>query len=227
MNERIPKWPFRFLRWFCPPGLLEEIEGDLLQRYERDLDHKLPGRVANRHSRRVADARLLWNTLRFLRPGIILRNKFSFDQNPIDMWMQQLKFSARVLMKDKFFSTLNVLGLALGISVSIILLLILQNDLTYDQHYTQYKRIYRLGSHYQITGTDEYVGVTARELGPILKEELPEIESFARLSRWSTTLVKAPGIKDKAFYETKIAQTDSCRSPPCGDHDKHSKKIFW
>ena len=30
-------WTFRFLRWFCPAQLFEEIEGDLIQKFERDL----------------------------------------------------------------------------------------------------------------------------------------------------------------------------------------------
>ncbi len=159
----LSKFAFRFLRWFCPAHLYEEIEGDLIQKFEKDA--KLFGE-------RKAKRRLIWNALRFFRPGIILRNKVSFGTNPIDMWLQQLRFSIRVLMKDKFFSALNILGLALGISVSIILLLILQNDLTYDQHYSKHERIYRLGSHYQITGVDEYVGFTARELGPIVQDQL-------------------------------------------------------
>lgn len=193
-------WPFRLLRSFCPPHMVEEIEGDLLQKFERDV---------KAFGARKAKGRLLWNVMRFCRPGILLRNRFSIGFNPIDMWMQQVKFSTRVLLKNKFFSTLNTLGLALGISVSIILLLILQSDLTYDQHYIRHKEIFRLGSHYQITGTDELLGVTARELGPILKEQYPEIESLTRLSRWGNTLVKVPGAREIAFYESRIAQTDS------------------
>ena len=61
--------------------------------------------------------------------------------------MHQLKFAIRVFLKDKFFSTLNILGLALGIAVSVILLLILQNDLSYDKYHVKHKQIYRLGGH--------------------------------------------------------------------------------
>ena len=65
------------------------------------------------------------------------------------MLSTNLKFALRVFLKDKFFSVLNILGLALGIAVSIILLLILQNDLTYDQYHVNHERIYRLGGHLQ------------------------------------------------------------------------------
>jgi hypothetical protein len=37
-NNHIPKhWSFRFLKWFCPDHLYEEIEGDLIQKFQRDL----------------------------------------------------------------------------------------------------------------------------------------------------------------------------------------------
>ena len=58
----------RFLKWFCPEHLYEEIEGDLIQKFNRD---------AKVFGERKAKERLIWNVVRFLRPGIVLRNKFS------------------------------------------------------------------------------------------------------------------------------------------------------
>ena len=126
------------------------------------------------------------------------------------MFANHLKFAIRAFLKDKFFSGLNLLGLALGITVSIILLLILQNDFTYDQHYANHKRIYRLGAHYQITGTDALIGSTARELAPILRDVYPEIEAMVRIKTFDRQLVKEESKgPDKIFYEENIAQTDS------------------
>lgn len=123
----------------------------------------------------------------------------------------QLKFFTRIFLKDKFFSILNILGLALGIAVSILLLLILQNDLTYDQYHTQHKRIYRLGGHLWATGIDVSVARSARELGSILKAELPEVQEVVRANSWDHTLVKYQNKQgeEKAFYEENIVRTDS------------------
>ncbi|HTF18011.1 MAG TPA: ABC transporter permease [Chryseolinea sp.] len=126
------------------------------------------------------------------------------------MWLSQLKFSIRILLKDKFFSVLNIFGLALGISISIILFLILQNDFTYDQHYANHDRIYRLGAHYQIPGNDEYIGSAARELAPILLQTYSEIETLVRIHTTKQRLVKEPGQGTaKSFYEDHVAQADS------------------
>lgn len=127
------------------------------------------------------------------------------------MLLTNLKFAVRVFLKDKFFSILNILGLALGIGVSIVLLLILQNDLTYDKHNLNYQRIYRLGGHLSATGVDFRSARSARELGHILKEEFPEVHEVVRANSWDHTLVKYNPVNgtEKSFYEEDIVRTDS------------------
>jgi putative ABC transport system permease protein len=127
------------------------------------------------------------------------------------MLRTHLKFATRVFMKDKFFSALNILGLALGIAVSIILLLILQNDLTYDQYHANHARIFRVGGHLQATGVDARSARSARELGNILKAEFPEVQEVVRANSWDHTLVKYDDGKGnvREFYEEDIVRTDS------------------
>jgi putative ABC transport system permease protein len=126
------------------------------------------------------------------------------------MLQTHLKFFIRAFLKDKFFSTLNVLGLALGISVSVLLLLILQPDLTYDKHYKDHERIYRLGSHVQATGVDNRAARSARELGDILKNEFPEVMEVTRAVAWNHVLVRNErNGEDIAFYEEDLVHTDS------------------
>ena len=127
------------------------------------------------------------------------------------MFITHLKFAVRVFLKDKFFSILNILGLALGIAVSIILLLILQNDLTYDKYHVNHNRIYRLGGHLRATGLEFRGARSARELGNILKDEFPEVQMVVRANSWDHTLVKYEGKdgSEKAFYEEDIIRADS------------------
>ncbi len=126
------------------------------------------------------------------------------------MFRNNVKFFIRVFLKDKFFSILNILGLALGIAVSIILLLILQHDLTYDKHYANHDRIYRLGGHLQATGVDAPTARSARELARILEEEFPEVQAATRANNWDHTLVKYERSgEDVVYYEENIVRTDS------------------
>jgi putative ABC transport system permease protein len=126
------------------------------------------------------------------------------------MLKTHLKFFIRVFLKDKFFSILNILGLALGIAVSIVLLLILQHDLTYDKHFANHERIYRLGGHLTATGVDFRQARSARELAAILKEEFPEVMATTRANNWDHTLVKYEKAgEDVAYYEEDVVRTDS------------------
>lgn len=125
--------------------------------------------------------------------------------------MHQIKFAIRIFLKDKFFSTLNILGLALGIAVSVILLLILQNDLSYDKYHTKHKEIYRLGGHLWATGIDSRHARSARELGTILQEEFPEVQSVVRANDWSHVLISTKDDfgNEKQWYEDDVIRTDS------------------
>jgi putative ABC transport system permease protein len=126
------------------------------------------------------------------------------------MLRNHLKFFVRVFLKDKFFSLLNILGLALGIAVSIILLLILQHDLGYDKHYANHERIYRIGGHLKATGIEFRGARSARELGEILKDEFPEVQAMTRANNWDHVLVKYErNGEDVAFYEEDVVRTDS------------------
>lgn len=64
------QWSFSFLKWICPDHLYEEIEGDLIQKFNRDVKN-----VGEKRAKR----KLVWNVVRFCRPGIIFRNKFSWN----------------------------------------------------------------------------------------------------------------------------------------------------
>lgn len=114
-----------------------------------------------------------------------------------------LRFVFRVFKKDLFYSLLNVLGLSIGISCGIILLLYLQNDLTYDRHYSSHDQIYRFSARVKADGNEYTTARSPRELAPILHEEFPEIKSFARFDGYGRFLVKhrSEDGTEKAFYE--------------------------
>ncbi len=115
MSERsFPKSVLRLLRSFCPQQLCEEIEGDLLQKYERDV--KLVGETK-------AKRRLLWNVIRFFRLGILLRHKNYSNLISFMMWQNYLKITFRTLLRNRLYSFINVSGLAMGIASAILILI--------------------------------------------------------------------------------------------------------
>lgn len=124
------------------------------------------------------------------------------------MFINHIVFAWRIFKKEKFHSLLNVSGLALAITVGIILVLILQHDLTYDQHHLNHSRIYRLGARQEMTGDDFHGAITARELGPVLQTEFSQIEKITRIEVWGRTLISRED-KLESFYEEEIVRADS------------------
>ncbi len=126
------------------------------------------------------------------------------------MRSNQIRFALRIFLKDGAYSILNILGLSLGIAVGIVLALYLQYDLGYDKHHKNHGNIYRLTNHMMAQGAEFKVARTARELAPILKEELPEVQQCVRFLTWNgVTITYETSNGLRQFIEDDIVLADS------------------
>lgn len=199
MSNDKPHIAFRILKGFCPEHLYEEIEGDLIQKFERDV--KLYGE-------RRAKRRLLWNVIRFCRPGIVLRNKFSTSLNQSAMISNYLKITVRSLLKRKTYALINVFGLAMGMAVCLVISKYVMFESSYDTFHKNVNKIYRVVSSLYTDGpVDEYGGY---DLGPSLLNYFPEIKSFVRMHGNGSIVsaTKASGEKIRS-QESLIYSVDS------------------
>ena len=71
------------------------------------------------------------------------------------MFKNFIKVAIRNLMNRKFYSIINILGLAIGLTCTILIALFVQNELSYDKHHKNHKRIYRLESHFNIQESED------------------------------------------------------------------------
>lgn len=122
------------------------------------------------------------------------------------MLLNHLKFTLRILWRNKFYSILNILGLALGIACSILILLYVQNELSYDLNHENYEQIYRVNSIFKIRDSEDRFALSARRFPELAKEEFPEVEAFVRF-RFAPEILLRHG--DKQFYEASICFVDS------------------
>ncbi len=126
------------------------------------------------------------------------------------MLKNHIIFAIRLFLKERIYSTLNILGLSLGITVGIILLLYLQNELNYDQHFAKYDQIYRYTNHMKAPGADFNTARSSRRLGPVFKEDLPEVLEYVRFLQGGEPLVSsADDNAIRQFYEDQVWLTDS------------------
>ncbi len=203
--ENRTKWRLRLLSLFCPPELLEEIEGDLLQKFERD---------AQTLGEKKAKRRLLWNTLRFFRPGIILRNHLNIHTNSLSMLSNYFKVAWRVMLRTKSFSSINIFGLALGMTGALLLFLWIHHEFSYDQFHQNKDRLYMAWNRATENGQINCWSYTPRVLAPTLKEEFAQVEQSVSFAQWGeqhlftvgdTRLTKTSGVFTDAAFLTMFS----------------------
>ncbi|MDX1941647.1 MAG: ABC transporter permease [Saprospiraceae bacterium] len=115
------------------------------------------------------------------------------------MFKNYLTITLRNLLKNRINSTINILGLALGLTGAMVIALWIQRELSMDQFHTKADRLYRVMEH-QTYSNDFVLTVfaTPGPLVPALKAEIPEIEKATRIT-WGDQLLFTVG--DKAFKE--------------------------
>ena len=120
--------------------------------------------------------------------------------------MKSLSYAIRVLLRNKFYSFLNIFGLAIGLSVAIIILLYVQDDLSYDKHHVNHDQIYRLESKFKINGKDDEFALSSLVLAETMKMEFPEILNFARFQSAGRQLFRVDG---RSIYQDNVYFADS------------------
>ncbi|MEM6634113.1 MAG: permease prefix domain 2-containing transporter, partial [Bacteroidota bacterium] len=103
-----PQWLLRFFRWFCHPECVEDIEGDLLERF--DL-------IVESHGEKKARRKFAWETLRLFRLGIIRPSIFHspFTQTTF-MFKHHILISYRSALRNKSTFLINLIGLSTGLA---------------------------------------------------------------------------------------------------------------
>ena len=123
------------------------------------------------------------------------------------MFINDLTVALRNLLRYKGYSAINVLGLAIGIACCVLIMLYVQDELSYDQHHEKNDRIYRLAESAVVAGRSIEAAVTPPPWAPVLAKDYPEIEQITRIkppnSRW---LIR---YQQNRFYEKNFVFADS------------------
>ncbi|MCP4726511.1 MAG: FtsX-like permease family protein [bacterium] len=97
-----------------------------------------------------------------------------------DMFHNYFKIALRNIQRRKIYSTINIFGLSLGLTCSILILLWVQDELSFDKFHKNYDSIYRVAFEEQLSTTVDRGYSTPPPMGPALVEEVPEISTMTR-----------------------------------------------
>jgi putative ABC transport system permease protein len=100
-----------------------------------------------------------------------------------------LKIALRALWRSKIHSTINIVGLALGIACCLLIILFVRDEWTFDAFHTKADRIYRVYARENWGVNQEFFETTTPfPMGPALKEHFPEVEKQVRINNIGTQL---------------------------------------
>jgi putative ABC transport system permease protein len=178
--QQIPQPPpcaVKLLNWLHPADTLEEVEGDLAELYAFWYGQS---------GKKQADVCYVLAVLSVLPPFVRKRQpKYVNPQHSFlqpDMLRNYLTIAFRNLTRQKLNSTLNIVGLSLGLACGLFILFHVQHELGYDKGFSHTDRIFRI--------TNENMGEDARRwaatpppMALMMAEQMPEIERVARFHR--------------------------------------------
>jgi len=122
------------------------------------------------------------------------------------MFKNFLLIAIRNISRHKVFTFLNVSGLAVGMTASLLILLWVQDELSFEKYHKNAKNIYRVEEDQFYSGERYHVTVTPHPSGPVWKEKIPEINEQTRINRLPRMLLRQD---DKVFFENSIIAADS------------------
>lgn len=189
--EPLPPQAFiRFFRWYCNPRIVDYIEGDLLEVYYKRVE---------KSGKRTADIRFLIDVLLLFRPWIIRKKRYQ-NLSSNGMFKTYFKIGWRNLYKNKGYSFINMGGLALGMTVAMLIGMWMYDELTFDSSHPNHERIAQVmhleSSNGQITTT----GSNPVILGDAMRSSYSNDFKYVVHARWTDPYTLSYG--DKMFQPT-------------------------
>lgn len=122
------------------------------------------------------------------------------------MFRSHFKIAYRNLRKNKTFSIVNISGLAIGITCSLLLFMFVIDELSFDHAPSKASDIYRTYVELKINGKESINGKTSAPLGEALAKNFPEVISYARVGYFGAHTLR---VGEKIFKEVFIYGVDS------------------
>lgn len=162
----------RLFRWFCDPDIVEDLEGDLLERFEIRVLKK---------GQRKAKWLFIKDVTQLFKPGLIRFFKESQKRNSLGMYKNYFKTARRNLLKQKMYSSVKIGGFALGIAACLLIALYIKDELSYDQHYEKSDRFYRIAQTVYY-GSEYKMAWMPAPTAQALLADYPEVEMVGRIT---------------------------------------------
>lgn len=191
--------PPKILLWLldrCCPESRPDLKGDFLELYEER---------SGESGRSFANRRLLRDTLSVIPLNFIVKEKN--NHKPIPMFNTNLKIARRNLIKNRLNTIINVTGLAVSLTICILIALFIKDELSFDKHFAEGDKVYRVAGSYSQGGPNRVGGASSTYLlKPMIEGNVEGLEVVTRVD-FISDIIRIDG--DKLYQEDAIVYADS------------------
>lgn len=115
----------------------------------------------------------------------------------------------RFLLKNKTFSFINIIGLAVGTLCFLYILLYIEDQYSYDKHEKNANDIYRITTSLALKGDKHTMATASPPIAPAMKNDFPEVKQFTRVIATINVNQHLLCYKEKSLYEKDAFFVDS------------------
>ncbi len=163
-----PSWALKLLQKVCPDYLLEEVEGDLYEAFQWRAEEKGLDYARRKYVFEVI------RCFKFLKINVKTQN------NTLMLLNNYFKTGIRFLWRTRGYSTLNILGLALGIAISWMAYLFVTDEYSFDGFYDMADRTYRIKAHIEDGEHSQSFAGSSYIMGEEYPKQIPGIQYASR-----------------------------------------------
>jgi putative ABC transport system permease protein len=125
------------------------------------------------------------------------------------MLRNYITVAVRNILKYKFFSFINIIGLVIGMTCCLLIFVYVKEELSYDKFHRDYENLYRIGLQGKIAGQEIFTTNSCIPLGPAMKSDITGVEDYIRLIPATGSSGLAFRYEDKVFTERDVIYADS------------------
>jgi putative ABC transport system permease protein len=179
-NVHPPRLAQRLFAWYCSASMIEDLEGDLEEMFYQDLKSKASWKAKLLYWKHALS--LMFSYAIKSRKKKAAFHHLANSTFNASMLKSYFLIATRNLAKHRFFTIINVLGMAAGMSISLLLIAMLSFLFTYDNFHVNKDRIYRV-----ISFADDHVSPRASASTPspiatLLEDDFTGIDQVVRIN---------------------------------------------
>jgi len=123
------------------------------------------------------------------------------------MFQNYLKTTLRNLIRNPVYTSINIIGLTVGLTASILILIYLRFEVSFDRFIPAYEDLYRIYVSSTSGGKTTDYSLAMTPLGPEMQKEFPEVMSYTRIHKEKNNILLS--FEDTKFYESRMVYADS------------------